>query len=270
MNWTNTIKLVFCKALPQKGFHKNLKYISKHFSSGWNLLVPNLSLLKYFDMTLARYKSSKIEGSGQPFPTGLSRYCFIDPRVFGKTGARQAEGLLPGSRRAPLEFEQSSTDFVLFLGFCPFPDGGIWAGLFPPFFSPVFEIKHLVVLKSDFCINNSNDRLRTRVLFVGNQPSARSCPPVVWGGTTAYLALPSLLLLLRLRRVLCSCSPAPWKSSVEVDQLAPWRAKTGLVVLPLPWHAHPRRTRAETGFWKTAGGFLSALLLLQTNTMKTL
>jgi len=37
---------------------------SKHFSSDWILLVPNLTLLKYFDITLPRHKSSKIEGSG--------------------------------------------------------------------------------------------------------------------------------------------------------------------------------------------------------------
>jgi len=30
------------------------------------LLVPNLSLLNYFDITLSRHKSSKIEGSGPP------------------------------------------------------------------------------------------------------------------------------------------------------------------------------------------------------------
>ena len=36
---------------------------SKHFSSGWILLVPNLGLLKYFDITLPRHKSSKIEDS---------------------------------------------------------------------------------------------------------------------------------------------------------------------------------------------------------------
>jgi len=39
---------------------------SKHFSSGWIWLVPNLSLLKHFDVTLPRQKSSKIEGSGPP------------------------------------------------------------------------------------------------------------------------------------------------------------------------------------------------------------
>jgi len=39
---------------------------SNHFSSGWILLAPNLSLLKYFDITLPRHKSSKIESSGPP------------------------------------------------------------------------------------------------------------------------------------------------------------------------------------------------------------
>jgi len=39
---------------------------SKHFSSGWILLVPILSLLKYLDITLPRHKSSKIEGSVPP------------------------------------------------------------------------------------------------------------------------------------------------------------------------------------------------------------
>ena len=39
---------------------------SKRFSSGWILLVPNLSLLKHFDITLPRHQLSKIEGSGPP------------------------------------------------------------------------------------------------------------------------------------------------------------------------------------------------------------
>jgi len=39
---------------------------SKHFRSGWISLVQNLSLLKYFAITLPRHKSSKIEGSGPP------------------------------------------------------------------------------------------------------------------------------------------------------------------------------------------------------------
>ena len=39
---------------------------SKHFRSGWISLVQNPSLLKYFDITLPRHKSSKIEGSGPP------------------------------------------------------------------------------------------------------------------------------------------------------------------------------------------------------------
>ena len=43
---------------------------SKHFSAGWIQLVPNLSLLKYFDITLPRQKSYKIEGSGPPLSFG--------------------------------------------------------------------------------------------------------------------------------------------------------------------------------------------------------
>jgi len=40
---------------------------SKHSSSGWILLMPTLSLLKYFDIiTWPRHKSSKIEGSFPP------------------------------------------------------------------------------------------------------------------------------------------------------------------------------------------------------------
>jgi len=39
---------------------------SKHSSSGWILLGPNLSLLKYFDIMWPRHKSSKIEGSCPP------------------------------------------------------------------------------------------------------------------------------------------------------------------------------------------------------------
>jgi len=66
-NWTNTIQLVFSKPCPQKRDPYKLKSMfSKHFNSGWILMVPNLRLLKYFDMTLRRYKSSKIEGSGPP------------------------------------------------------------------------------------------------------------------------------------------------------------------------------------------------------------
>jgi len=70
-------------------------------------------------------------------------------------------------------------------------------------------------------------------------------------------------------RVLCCCSSAPWKSSVKIDQLALGRAKPGLLVLPLPRHARPRRQRAETRFWKIirpgfalprASGSISTLL----------
>ena len=80
-------------------------------------------------------------------------------------------------------------------------------------------------------------------LFVGNSRLRDTVLP--------YPAPSSLLLLPRLLRVLCYCSPAPWKSSVEIDPLALGRAKPGLVVLPLPRHARPRRQRAETRFWKT-------------------
>jgi len=38
----------------------------KYFSSGWILLVPKHSLLKYFTLTFTRHKSSKFEGSGPP------------------------------------------------------------------------------------------------------------------------------------------------------------------------------------------------------------
>jgi len=60
---------VFSKPCPQKGSSKLKSIFSKKFSSGWILLVPNLSLLKYFDITLPRHKSSKTEGSG---PTLMS------------------------------------------------------------------------------------------------------------------------------------------------------------------------------------------------------
>jgi len=40
---------------------------SKHSSSGWILLGTNLILLKYFDITWPRHKSSKIEGSCPPW-----------------------------------------------------------------------------------------------------------------------------------------------------------------------------------------------------------
>ena len=38
----------------------------KYFSSGWILMVPKHSLLKYFTLTFTRHKSSKFEGSGPP------------------------------------------------------------------------------------------------------------------------------------------------------------------------------------------------------------
>jgi len=62
-NWTNTTHLVFAKPCP-KGIQKNEPMFSKHFSSGWNALVPNLSFAKIFQFHLGRHKSSKIEGSG--------------------------------------------------------------------------------------------------------------------------------------------------------------------------------------------------------------
>jgi len=58
---------------------------SKHFSLGSILLVPNLSLLKYFDMTLARHKSFKIEGSGPPL-IGFSLGHLLSPMI--KLGIR--------------------------------------------------------------------------------------------------------------------------------------------------------------------------------------
>jgi len=65
-NWTKTKQLVFSKPCPQKGSIKLKNKFSKYFSSGWILLVPDLSLLMYFDITLPRHKSSKIEGWGPP------------------------------------------------------------------------------------------------------------------------------------------------------------------------------------------------------------
>jgi len=41
----------------------------KYFSSGWILMVPKHSLLKYFTLTFTRHKSSKFEGSGPPLTT---------------------------------------------------------------------------------------------------------------------------------------------------------------------------------------------------------
>ena len=38
----------------------------KYFSSGWILMVPKHSLLKYFTLSFTRHKSSKLEGSGPP------------------------------------------------------------------------------------------------------------------------------------------------------------------------------------------------------------
>ena len=40
-------------------------------------MVPNLSLLKYFDITLPRHKSFKIEGSGPPFRLSKELFCFL-------------------------------------------------------------------------------------------------------------------------------------------------------------------------------------------------
>jgi len=53
---------------------------SRYFSSGWILLVPNLSLLKCFDITLPRHKSSKIEGSGPPL---MSHFIQLQCVCFG-------------------------------------------------------------------------------------------------------------------------------------------------------------------------------------------
>ena len=45
---------------------KTSRMVFKYFSSGWILLVPKHSLLKYFTLTFTRHKSSKFEGSGPP------------------------------------------------------------------------------------------------------------------------------------------------------------------------------------------------------------
>jgi len=44
--------------------------VFKYFSSGWILMVPKHSLLKYFTLTFTGHQSSKFEGSGPPFMVG--------------------------------------------------------------------------------------------------------------------------------------------------------------------------------------------------------
>jgi len=89
-NWTSTACLVamFHEAHEVPGSNP-IEYI--HFFaymlnvrsySFWkltqlSLLVLNLSLLKYFDITLSRHKSSKIEGSGPPIMShSIQFHCF--------------------------------------------------------------------------------------------------------------------------------------------------------------------------------------------------
>ena len=69
---------MFSKPCLQKGFIKSLlSMFSKNFSSGWILLVPTLSVLKYLDITLPRHKSSKIEGTGPPLMSNsIQFHCF--------------------------------------------------------------------------------------------------------------------------------------------------------------------------------------------------
>ena len=49
---------------------KTSSMVFKYFSSGWILMVPKNSLLKYFTLTFTRQKSSKFKGSGPPLRWG--------------------------------------------------------------------------------------------------------------------------------------------------------------------------------------------------------
>jgi len=121
------------------------------------------------------------------------------------------------------------------------------------------SIAAMIDSEHGFCLW-ATSRLHGAVLHVVFGGAAtRRCPPFFF-----------LSLLLRLRRVLCCCSPAPLKSSVEVDSLAPERAKTSLVVFPLLRHARPRMMRAKTQFRKTSESLALRPVLLQKSTMKTL
>jgi len=69
--WTSTLvlhvsQLVFSKPCRKRDSLKLKSMLSKHCNSGWILLWPNLTFLKYFDITWPRYKSSKIEESCPP------------------------------------------------------------------------------------------------------------------------------------------------------------------------------------------------------------
>jgi len=58
---------------------KTSRMLFKYVSSGWILLVPKHSLLKYFTLTFTRHKSSKFEVSGPPT---------VDLRTPRKTNSR--------------------------------------------------------------------------------------------------------------------------------------------------------------------------------------
>jgi len=50
----------------------------KYLSSGWILMVPKHSLLKYFTLTFTRHKSSKFEGSGPPLRSKDTQFAAVE------------------------------------------------------------------------------------------------------------------------------------------------------------------------------------------------
>jgi len=65
-------------SLPLESGQLERWYFHLGASNGFSvLLVPTLSLLKYFDITLPRHKSSKVEGTGPPLMSySIQFHCF--------------------------------------------------------------------------------------------------------------------------------------------------------------------------------------------------
>jgi len=80
-------------------------------------------------------------------PSKINECCFV---LLTRGCGRWARGKQRGLRPAAAAGVGPE-----FHGFCSFPSGNLWAGLFFPLFFFVFEIGHLLVLKSDFSFHRN-------------------------------------------------------------------------------------------------------------------
>ena len=99
---------------------KTSRMVLKYFSSGWILMVPKHSLLRYFTLTFTRHKSSKFEGSG-PHLNHLPIFLLIsrafDPAVELGTSISDVQ-LLPPELRVDLNPRKGYRQYTIRSAIC--------------------------------------------------------------------------------------------------------------------------------------------------------